>query len=208
MGSFQQKANSYFESLSDHIMLDEGPNIPEEGHIMQRSPIQMALNEQRYPLGLSHTLVDFGVDNVVRPKKIAMDSIHESLILPKLSRTTPLNAFLCLKEETKHKKCDSEYTLCNKTGPSGNLIQIHDEQKSLFEPKSGSPDRFSEWMMSPQQKLHLEANSQCLRALKSFLVCFFTDTPFAEENCVFSNEEAQILGSLFFRKYERNFKDQ
>ena len=207
----QIKVNNYFESLSDHIFLDDVPNMPTEEDPFMPVVLKMGANGPRKSQSLFLSGINLASQKVVQKKQNCNESIHESLIVPKLNRERAFSGFLdtndgslCSPEQ------DYSNTFCKILSLNGfSPLNQNCEKKSLFELISVSPDVLLELRNVPKhQNMFSLKKLQVEPALKSFLVHFFTNRPFGESNCVFNDPETRILGSLFSRKYERDFKQE
>lgn len=205
----QIKVNNYFENLSDHIFLDDAPNTPTEEDSFMPVVLKMAANSSRNSQSLFLSGINLASQKMVQKEQNCKESIHESLIVPKLNRESAFSGFLNTNEGSFcSPEQDYSNTFCNILSLSGfSQLNQNCEKKSLFELVSAGPDVLLELRnVANHQNLLSPKKLQVDSALKSFLVRFFTNSAFSESNCVFSDPETRILGSIFSRKYERDFK--
>lgn len=190
--------NLFFGNLSDHILLEDGlPSL-------------------------------FEVDMMVTPpKSINRDHFQSKAFFQSPRSPDLISSIKITQQMTPDWFVLREHTLLRdrlgnqiETGFSFRFEELH---RSMFIPdnisdnKPVTPKSKNElYDLSPKFTLDKSLNQNLIipqqtstppfgLMLKNFLVRFFTNNPFTEINCLFSDEESEILKSVFARKYETIF---
>ena len=190
--------NLFFGNLSDHILLEDG--LP----------------------GL------FEIDYVVSPPKF----INRDHFQSKAFFQSPRSPDLISSIEITQQMTPDRFVLRDNTLlrnrlrnqiETGISFSFEELPISMFTPdnvsdkKSVTPKSKNElYDFSPKFTLNKPSNQNLIipqqtstplfgLMLKNFLVRFFTNNPFTEINCLFSDEESEILKSVFARKFETIF---
>ena len=243
-----------FPNISDHIILEDFPlnDISEPPSPINAPHLTDPSGNPHATQGLFGTLLHSTSDVDGNQEHFGVNSIHESLVLPRFQRAPShfhkLGSFLGPKSDNLKpisNDISTNPSLPNHKSRNNCLIPQNNENrltfKSINEPplcscpatldtqtrfplSPSSPKNLTDNQAVKSQTVHVTSSSPSQppnpplpilshstplpdtspihSPLRSFLIRFFTDTPFVPANCDFSPSESLILSSIFSRKYE------